>query len=155
MLALKYLDKMMIAARDYSKATSDDAETKVGAVLINPKLFKKELVYASNTFADGNEANTLPRTRPDKNEFMVHAEVNLVAKCASQAVKTKGSIVVCTLSPCPSCLRTMFQAGIREVYFMDFHPSYKKSLRDIVITESEYYGYTYLVLSKNLEATVE
>lgn len=55
----------------------------------------------------------LYRTRFD----VVHAEVNLIYFCAKNGIKTDGTTLYITLSPCVTCALAIIQAGIRKVYY--------------------------------------
>ena len=60
---------------------SHDAETKVGAVLINNQS-SAILATGYNGFVVGAEDDKLPNTRPEKYEYMLHAEQNLITNCS-------------------------------------------------------------------------
>lgn len=133
------LDLIFEEAEHYAIKYSSDSEKKVGAMTSDWKL------YATNTFV--NHASGLPSTRPDKYEYIIHAEANLVFQAAATGTILTGKTVVCTLSPCQNCIRTMFQAGIREVYYKEVYRAYDPNMRDIEITETKVGPYTKMVLS--------
>lgn len=120
---------------------SSDAEKQVGAALLGETI---ELT-SSNEFIDG--AKGLPNTRPDKYEYIVHAEVNLVCAAAREGIVTEGKTVVCTLSPCQNCIRTMFQAGIRDIYYKETYRAHDPNMRDIKVTEKPYGEYIHMSLT--------
>ena len=64
---------------------SPDAETKVGAVLVNNKT-GAVIAMGFNGFIRGACDILLPKTRPDKYVYMVHGEVNLIANCARHGI---------------------------------------------------------------------
>lgn len=139
------LDKLFSIA-DQVSDLSDDQETKVGALAIP---LAGDLSGAANSFVEGNENTDLPRTRPGKYEFMIHAEVNLILHAARYGYSLDKSTVVCTLSPCQNCLRMLYQVGVREIYFRDKHQTYNPVMRDIKITEEKVDQYTKLVLTNH------
>src|SRR3989344_3625564 len=51
----------------------------------------------------------------------IHAEANLIAKCARYNISTEGMIMFITNSPCYICAKSIIQAGISEVYYMAKH----------------------------------
>jgi tRNA(Arg) A34 adenosine deaminase TadA len=51
----------------------------------------------------------------------VHAEVNLIAKCAKYGIKTDGMILFVTNSPCYICAKSIIQSGIKEIYYQAEH----------------------------------
>ena len=131
------IDHYMQSAELAAQA-SDDNETKVGCVLVEPRGLL-ELTSTANTFI--NSELDLPRTRPGKYEFMIHAEINLVLRAAKMGFSTDNSIVFVTLSPCANCLRVLYKAGIKEIYFKDFHYSFTHEMRDLplIVTKTGQY----------------
>lgn len=51
------------------------------------------------------------------NQFVVHAEKNLIAFCAKEGIPTDGCTVYVTLMPCVECASLMVQAGIKKVIY--------------------------------------
>ena len=45
-----------------------------------------------------------------------HAEQNAILNAARQGASTSGAIMICTTSPCLSCARAIYHAGIKAVY---------------------------------------
>lgn len=111
------LDSYYARAIEIAK-NSPDEQTKVGALLIN---IDSGAVMAEgyNGFVRGAPDDRLPKTRPEKYEYMIHAETNLICNAIRHGVKTDGCVIFCTLSPCKSCLRMLYQSGIKYIYFKD------------------------------------
>ena len=87
---------------------SDDADTKVGAIIVD---HKNRIV---STGYNGTPRGTdLPKTRPDKYPYMVHAEEN--AMLFAQGDLNRCRIYVLGMTPCNVCARMMLQKGIEEV----------------------------------------
>lgn len=128
---------------------SHDAETKVGAVLVNSK---SGAVIASgfNGFVRGAPDSVLPKTRPDKYKYIIHAEQNLLLNCARHGICTENAILICTLSPCCTCLRMIWQAGISEVYFDKTYKDFdaNRNMGDVKFGVSQKDAYCKIVLSK-------
>lgn len=97
---------------------SHDLETQVGAILINSKT-GAVISSGYNGFIREASDEKLPKTRPDKYEYMVHAETNLIYNCARHGISMSDCFVYCTLSPCMSCLRALYQSGIKRIIFKD------------------------------------
>lgn len=139
----------MSLAEAVSQRSHDD-ETKVGAVLIKNDT---GMVVATghNGFARGAPDHLLPRTRPEKYEYMIHAEDNLIAHCAKSGISVDNCSLVITLSPCQKCLRLMWQAGITQVICRDLYRDHKIDMKDIKIeqeeTEEGYHVLTYKLIS--------
>jgi deoxycytidylate deaminase len=140
MLDLDHLNAIMEKAQRVADIYSDDIERHVGAVTYGAS----RSLSASNTFVDG--AKGLPNTKPNKYEYMIHAEANLVFTAAREGVILKNKIIVCTLSPCQNCIRTMFQAGVREIYYRDLYSAHNPVMKDIKVTEIAHGPYTYMKL---------
>jgi dCMP deaminase len=140
------LDYYYEQALDVS-SKSPDSETKVGALLINPTT-GEVLSSGYNGFIRGANDSQLPTVRPQKYDYIIHAELNLVLNCASSGISTKGYVVVCTLSPCIGCMRTLYQAGIKTIYFKDTYRDFIKNLgmRDLIITLTNVGKYTKIEL---------
>lgn len=113
---------------------SHDVETKVGAILVKDDT---GMVVATghNGFVRGAPDSILPKRRPEKYEYMVHAEENLLAHCAKHGISVNDCTLIITLSPCQKCLRLMFQAGITKVVCRDIYRDHCIDLKDIDIDE--------------------
>lgn len=125
----------------FAEKESDDAEKQVAACLLNGRIIE------TNTFVRG--AVGLPNTRPDKYEFIIHAEANLVYSAAKFGIPLNNEVVVCTLSPCQNCIRTMFQAGIREIYYKETYRAHNPNMRDIKVTEESFGPYVKMRLDNH------
>jgi len=115
---------------------SHDEETKVGAILIKSDT---GMVVATghNGLVRGAPDKTLPKTRPEKYEYMVHAEENLISHCAKSGISMGGCTLIITLSPCQKCLRLMWQAGVSKVICRDLYRDHCIDLKDLDITETK------------------
>jgi len=51
----------------------------------------------------------------------IHAEVNLISKCAKYQISTNGMALFITNSPCYICAKSIIQTGIKEVYYLAEH----------------------------------
>lgn len=115
---------------------SPDAETKVGAILISPT--GRQIASGYNGFSSGADDDNLPKTRPDKYEYMHHAERNILYNCLDEGIRTRGCTIVCTLSPCLDCLRACYQSGIKTIVYRDLYHKFDnnnfyRELRDIYV----------------------
>lgn len=146
--SLEELDKIFELAFEVASEKSSDTETKVGAVVEIPNgPFQRNYLKTANTFVNGAKNIGLPTTRPDKHQFMIHAEQNLVFEAARKGVPLEGRVVICTLSPCHNCLRSLWQAGVSEVYFKEVYKAYIKDMTDIVVSDEKIGPYTRLILA--------
>jgi len=126
---------------------SPDEQTKVGALLINYEN-RSVINNAYNGFIRKGPDKDLPKTRPEKYEFIIHAEINLLCNCLLNHVSPKNCFVFCTLSPCANCCRLLYQSGIREVYFKDTYRDFENTMqmKDIYIAVTEVQSYNRLIM---------
>jgi len=119
-------------------SSSHDEQTKVGALLINPKS-GAVIAEGYNGFVRGARDQELPKTRPEKYPYMVHAEMNLLCNAVRHGICTDNCVVFCTLSPCISCIRMLYQSGISTVYFKDMYSDIERSINmgDLILTITE------------------
>lgn len=120
------LEIFMQVAESIAKLSPDE-ETKVGCLAVHPETYDcKHLSY--NGFISGANDTELPKTRPEKYQYIVHAEANMVAKAASENGGLKGYWSVQTLSPCVNCCRLLYQAGVRTIIFKEKYKDFEKQL---------------------------
>ena len=107
---------------------SHDAETKVGAVLINNNS-GAIIATGYNGFVRGADDSKLPNTRPDKYEYIVHAEQNLICNSAKHGISMDNCSLVCTLSPCKLCMRMLLNCGITKVIARELYKDFNEILQ--------------------------
>lgn len=117
---------------------SHDAETKVGSVLVSNR-DGSVLGTGYNGFVRGVDDSSLPTTRPDKYNYMVHSETNLICNIAKNGGTTNDSTLFCTMSPCVNCMRMLCQAGITVVICKEKYRDFDSLLqmKDLRIEESK------------------
>jgi len=96
-------------------ANNSKDSTKVGAVLVGPKLEVRLTAYNGPPRGVLDTSDRLER--PRKYLFASHAEANLIAFAARAGITTEGCAVFVTHHPCASCARTLIQAGVSEVLY--------------------------------------
>jgi dCMP deaminase len=115
---------------------SHDAETKVGSLLVNNS---NGAIIATgfNGFARGVDDTKLPNTRPDKYKYIVHSEMNLIANCAKNGISMDNCTLYCTLTPCESCMRMLWQCGITNVIAKQKYRDFDKivNMMDLYVEE--------------------
>ena len=107
---------------------SHDAETKVGAILVNEKS-GAIIATGYNGFIKGANDASLPNTRPEKYEYILHAEMNLLTNCARHGISMDNCYLVSTLSPCKLCMRLMINSGITRVIAMKLYNDFEDILK--------------------------
>lgn len=117
---------------------SHDAETKVGAVLINNDS-GAIIATGYNGFVRGAKDSSLPNTRPAKYEFILHAEDNIIANCARHGISMENCMLVCTMSPCKHCMRMMINCGITKVVCRELYKDFQDIIKmpDVKVTVSD------------------
>lgn len=93
---------------------SHDSQTKCGCVLVK---HKTPLSTGYNGFIRDIDDTVLPRVRPQKYPFMIHAEANAIYNCARLGRNTLGATAYITAMPCLDCLQMIYQCGISEIKF--------------------------------------
>jgi dCMP deaminase len=130
---------------------SPDEETKVGALLIN---IKTGAVLGSgyNGFVRKANDGALPKKRPEKYPYMVHAEANAIYNSARHGIRTEDCFVFCTLSPCIGCCRALYQSGIDHVVFKDKYRDFdkQKDMLDLALDVHDLGGYYMMTISPRI-----
>lgn len=142
---LSYLKRAQCVAEN-----SPDEETKVGSILIS-KTTGSVVSEGYNGFVRGTDDSRIPKTRPAKYEYVIHAEDNLISNAARNGVRTDGCFSVQTHSPCPQCARRLIQAGIDTVYFQTLYSGTAKikELNDMIATYTSGTFWTRMVITPN------
>lgn len=129
-------------------AQSHDIHTQVAALLVNPKTLAVS-ADGYNGFVREAADELLPTSRPEKYDYMVHAEANLLCNAVRNGVKTDNCFVYVSISPCTQCLRLMWQAGIKEFYFKDKYKDFDKctSMLDLKVDLNLNDGFYHMIVS--------
>jgi dCMP deaminase len=110
-----YQETFFNIALDWAKKSSD-SRTKVGCVIANND---NEIVVTGYNGPIRDVDDTLiPNIHPDKYPFYIHGEHNAVLNAARQGRSTKGCNCYVTLHPCHSCCQILYQAGIKNVFYL-------------------------------------
>jgi dCMP deaminase len=118
---------------------SHDEQTQCGCVIVNNKTC---LSTGYNGFIRDIDDTLLPRTRPEKYPYMIHAEANAIYNCTRNGKPVTGSTVYVTAIPCGDCFQMLYQCGVSRVVFSDF------SIPKCVVKDSSYSRIVELVSSK-------
>lgn len=95
---------------------SHDAQTKCGCILVKDKT---PISTGYNGFVRDIDDNVLPRVRPEKYPFMIHAEANAIYNSVRLGRSTLDSIAYITGPPCIACLQMLYQCGVISIRFTD------------------------------------
>ena len=101
-------DKILMACANAWATASHSKRSKVGAVLaLDGRIVGtgyNGTPPGYNNCCEDSNGTTLPE--------VVHAEENVILFCARHGLKTGGTTLYTTLSPCPSCSKMIAAAGI-------------------------------------------
>jgi dCMP deaminase len=125
---------------------SHDAETRVGAVLVNNKS-GAIIATGFNGFVRGTTDGTLPNTRPDKYEYILHAEQNLICNAGRHGISMEDCMLVCTMSPCKTCMRMLVNCGITKVIAKELYKDFSDilAMKDIKVNvEKDEEGFNHI-----------
>lgn len=107
---------------------SKDPRTKIGALLVKPGS-KIPFSFSYNSPSRGvNDLVPERFERPEKYEWMVHAEDNAVLNCAREGHCSKGAIMYTQGIPCTTCADSCVQGGIIEVVVHKQWQDYEQKL---------------------------
>ncbi len=93
---------------------SPDPSTKNGSLLFDEKCGDVRVI-GFNHFANGVLETEERWQRPLKYNYIVHAEVDVIAIAANVGVMTNGLTMVCPWAACSRCAGPMIQAGIKKL----------------------------------------
>ena len=105
-------DEYFIGLAEFISIRSHDLETQVGCVIVDDNNHVIGLGY--NGFCSGVDDSELPKTRPDKYPFIVHAEQNALANMSLKSSAKKRAYI--TAHPCSICAKLLWQNGIKNWY---------------------------------------
>lgn len=88
-----------------------DPHTQVGCFITDREY--RPLGFGYNNFPRGLNDDLLPKTRPEKYAWMIHAERNAISNCTS---KPKDAIAFVTRHCCFDCILHLYMNGITDVY---------------------------------------
>ena len=94
---------------------SIDTATKCGCVVVDKN--HRPLSFGYNGPPAGCDDSKIPMTRPEKYNFMEHAEANAIDNAAAKGIALEDSIFYITGPPCVKCLRSILQIGASEVIY--------------------------------------
>ena len=123
-------DEYFISFSLLASTRSHDSQTKVGCVLVQNK---RIISVGYNGFCSGVDDCGLPRSRPEKYPYMVHAEENAIS---NMVIKPEGSITAyITHMPCYRCAKLMWQNGVRSWKILSGRNVASRSEDDLLVQE--------------------
>ncbi len=120
--AMRYMKDVEFHAQNHSK----EATTKVGALVIGPTDDPRSTGYNGAVRGSSADVDWRINARPEKYNWISHAEENAICNAARSGAKLYNSIMFTTHFPCINCARLIVQSGIKMVisaapdkHFMD------------------------------------
>jgi dCMP deaminase len=104
---------------------SHDIHTQHGCVITDQ--YNRILGVGYNGFPKGLDDSVLPLTRPEKYDWMIHAERNALSNCV---VRPDNGIAYVTGQCCCDCIMALWQEGIIKVIMSDTHGTHKFTEED-------------------------
>ena len=108
----KWMRRFMGVAAEVATWSKDT--TTVGAIIVSSEGLILSTGY--NGIARGVRDDDERMARPANYPWVCHGEEAAIANAARHGVRTSGSVLFCTHSPCGRCARQIINAGIRRVY---------------------------------------
>lgn len=97
-----------------AESRSKDPRTNVGAVLVRDR---RVIATGYNGFPYCIQDT--PELWADKDDFVQHAEENLISDCADRGVVCRDATMYTSLYPCLRCFRLLLSSHIACVYYLD------------------------------------
>tara|TARA_Y100001938_G_C8089056_1_gene433927 strand:- start:1522 stop:2076 length:555 start_codon:yes stop_codon:yes gene_type:complete len=100
-------------AYQYAQSYSEDPSTQLGAILVQPS--KGIIGWGVNGLPPRISNKEERWERPQKYDYVEHAERNVIYKCAERGICSTGLIMYCPWFACTDCARAIIQSGISAV----------------------------------------
>ncbi len=100
-------------AYSYAQSYSKDTSTQLGAVLVDPE--SGVIGWGVNGLPSRISDKEDRWVRPQKYDYVEHAERNVIYKCAERGISSSGLIMYCPWFACTDCARAIIQSGISAV----------------------------------------
>jgi len=113
-----WTDYFLGLAKAISKR-SHDIHTQHGCVITDRQ--NRILGVGYNGFPKGLDDLSLPTSRPEKYDWMVHSERNALANCI---IRPDDGVAYVTGQCCNECITALWQHGISEVFMIQDHGTY-------------------------------
>jgi len=95
---------------------SHDLQTQHGCVITDRH--NRILGLGYNGFPRGLDDTLLPKTRPDKYPWMIHAERNALSNCI---IRPENGIAYVTGQCCNDCIMALWQEGVTRIVMCEDH----------------------------------
>lgn len=99
---------------DTAQLTSEDPDTQVGCVLVSAD--ENDIIMSANKFTTGIIATDENSKRPEKYNWIEHAERNAIFNAAKHGIKLADATMYLPGFPCVECARSIAQSGIKKLF---------------------------------------
>lgn len=96
---------------------SIDAQTKCGAIITSPD--HKILGTGYNSFSRGLPDEKIPNLRPNKYDFIIHAENNCLINCTGLTHQYEYVNMYISMRPCFQCLKLILNYNIKNLFIIE------------------------------------
>ncbi|KAF5296950.1 hypothetical protein FQR65_LT10102 [Abscondita terminalis] len=103
-------DDYFMAIGFLSAQRSKDPVTQVGACIV-----RNNVVVGTGYNGMPNGDDSLPWSRPSKNDFVCHAEMNAITN--TYLLDFKDCVIYVTLFPCNECAKLIIKSGIKKIVY--------------------------------------
>jgi dCMP deaminase len=115
-------DEFFMRVAVAAKLRSKDPKTQVGACIADKD--HRILSVGYNGTPAGIDDDEFPwestgKPLTDKHNYVIHAEANAILNYRGSNKDLVGATIYVTLFPCHECAKTLVQAGIGEVVYLD------------------------------------
>lgn len=109
----KFVKYFATIAEETAKLSSAK-KLKVGCVIVKDNRILS-IGYNGTPSGWDNECEADGKTKPE----VLHAEANALMKLAQSTESSKNAVLFVTHTPCIECAKLIYQAGIKEVYYIN------------------------------------
>ena len=108
------MNELFVKMTNIVSEGSDDDNRKVGCVIVRDG--DTLVSYGSNTFPENVKKLKGRKDKPNKYNWIGHAERNAICEAAKKGIPTDGCEMYCNYYPCSDCAISIIQAGISKLY---------------------------------------
>lgn len=113
------LNEYYMRVAELTALNSSASRNKVGAILVKDG----RIISSGWNGTAHHRPNCCEIENPDgtltTKDEVIHSEANAIYFCAKHGLKTDGTTLYVTLSPCIKCCLAIIQAGIKHVYYRE------------------------------------
>lgn len=133
---METLKKRLVSLTNDFNLLSQDSDTKVSCVIVRTE--NNEMIsFGVNKFPNGCTVSDDRLKRPDKYNWMIHAEEYAISYAAKNGIKLDGSTMYLNWFPCARCAGLIINSGIKELICDISRERDKKYEKEFKISEQK------------------